>query len=268
MSAYAVFGNLVEQFRSWRERAREADLLRSMSDRELSDLGLTRSDVERVIAGTYTGPRNDRSNRLQTVAPALSHPSGAPPLWLFCLEFGDLRVRGRRACLCLVVLCGYVWGLGTVATHPEVGYLVVWLCDTQSHAVAHMDWAERENIFAPSRRFQASLSPDVSMASGSSDRRDIRKTYNKETLCSRKRVRTLQTQVGPCEGIKPGNMRLYLSRFASPSVSTYIIMPAHSNSLSLLLYQTAYAFGDTPLNDTCGRTMSSNGPPHHPRTKR
>ena len=61
MSAYAVFGNLVEQFRSWRERAREADLLRSMSDRELSDLGLTRSDVERVIAGTYTGPRNDRS---------------------------------------------------------------------------------------------------------------------------------------------------------------------------------------------------------------
>lgn len=57
MSNVSFIGNLVNRFHSWREQLREADLLRSMSDRELSDLGLTRGDVERVISGTYLDKR-------------------------------------------------------------------------------------------------------------------------------------------------------------------------------------------------------------------
>lgn len=57
MSNLAFLGTLVSRFHSWRERLREADLLRSMTDRELADLGLSRSDVERVISGTYLDPQ-------------------------------------------------------------------------------------------------------------------------------------------------------------------------------------------------------------------
>ncbi|AMW34008.1 DUF1127 domain-containing protein [Haematospirillum jordaniae] len=63
MSASTVFGSLIEQFRSWRDRTREADLLRSMSDRELMDLGLSRGDVEQIIAGTYLDRRKVQARR-------------------------------------------------------------------------------------------------------------------------------------------------------------------------------------------------------------
>lgn len=57
MSNVSFLGNLVNRFYAWREQLREADLLRSMSDRELADLGLSRGDVERVISGTYLDKR-------------------------------------------------------------------------------------------------------------------------------------------------------------------------------------------------------------------
>lgn len=75
MSASTVFGSLMEQFRSWRDRTREADLLRSMSDRELVDLGLTRDDVERVIAGTYLDTREASEHRTQAPTPRDARPS-------------------------------------------------------------------------------------------------------------------------------------------------------------------------------------------------
>lgn len=64
MSNVTFLGALVTRFHAWREQLREADLLRSMSDRELADLGLTRGDVERVISGTYMDARKNDDQRI------------------------------------------------------------------------------------------------------------------------------------------------------------------------------------------------------------
>lgn len=57
MTAPRFLRKITDGFHAWRQRAHEADILRSMSDRDLADLALTRADVERVIAGTYVDPR-------------------------------------------------------------------------------------------------------------------------------------------------------------------------------------------------------------------
>ena len=39
--------------RKWRERDRERRALQTMSDRDLADIGLVRSDIEAVVRGNY-----------------------------------------------------------------------------------------------------------------------------------------------------------------------------------------------------------------------
>lgn len=57
MTAPRFLRKITDGYTAWRQRAHEADVLRSMSDRDLADLALTRADVERVISGTYVDPR-------------------------------------------------------------------------------------------------------------------------------------------------------------------------------------------------------------------
>lgn len=54
---YAV----VSAFARWREKARLREELGGMTERELSDMGLTRNDLPAVIDGSYRDPRGLRS---------------------------------------------------------------------------------------------------------------------------------------------------------------------------------------------------------------
>lgn len=47
-------------FRAWREKQASMAELEMMSDRELIDIGLTRSDVRRVFADNYNNDLRDR----------------------------------------------------------------------------------------------------------------------------------------------------------------------------------------------------------------
>lgn len=48
---------LYTRIAAWQERRAEAMLLRTMSDRGLADIGLSRCDVEQVLDGSYEDPR-------------------------------------------------------------------------------------------------------------------------------------------------------------------------------------------------------------------
>ena len=54
------FRALVAAFRAWREKQAAIAELEMMSDRELTDIGLTRADVHRVFADNYNGDLQDR----------------------------------------------------------------------------------------------------------------------------------------------------------------------------------------------------------------
>lgn len=49
---FMSFVRMIQQFRNYH---REIDELSQLSDRELADIGLDRSDIKRVAAGTYNG---------------------------------------------------------------------------------------------------------------------------------------------------------------------------------------------------------------------
>lgn len=50
-----MFTSLIRLFQQLRKYHRELDELSQLSDRELADIGLDRSDIKRVAAGTYNG---------------------------------------------------------------------------------------------------------------------------------------------------------------------------------------------------------------------
>ena len=49
---------IVNGVRQWRERNRDRHALQSLSDRELADIGLTRSDIEAALRGDYARARH------------------------------------------------------------------------------------------------------------------------------------------------------------------------------------------------------------------
>jgi len=59
MKSTGLMHKITTAWKEWRRKAAEAHILRNMSDRELSDLALTRVDVERIIDGTYVDPREE-----------------------------------------------------------------------------------------------------------------------------------------------------------------------------------------------------------------
>ncbi len=46
-----LIDSIVETIRQWRTRSRAAQDLHSMSDRQLSDIGIGRGDIEAVVSG-------------------------------------------------------------------------------------------------------------------------------------------------------------------------------------------------------------------------
>lgn len=50
-----MFLSFVRMIQKFREYQRHMDELSQLSDRELADIGLDRSDIQRVAAGTYQG---------------------------------------------------------------------------------------------------------------------------------------------------------------------------------------------------------------------
>ncbi|MQX37521.1 DUF1127 domain-containing protein [Roseospira navarrensis] len=49
----SVFGWIARSVRAWMNRMELANTLRAMDDHQLADIGLTRGDIEEVIAGRY-----------------------------------------------------------------------------------------------------------------------------------------------------------------------------------------------------------------------
>ena len=49
---------IVSGVRKWRERNRDRHALQSLSDRDLADIGLTRSDIEAALRGGLTRARH------------------------------------------------------------------------------------------------------------------------------------------------------------------------------------------------------------------
>jgi uncharacterized protein YjiS (DUF1127 family) len=47
--------SLIRAFHSFRDYQRNVSELSQLSDRELADIGIDRSDIPRVAAGTYNG---------------------------------------------------------------------------------------------------------------------------------------------------------------------------------------------------------------------
>ena len=47
--------SLIRMFQAFREYQRNVSELSQLSDRELADIGLDRSDIPRVASGTYQG---------------------------------------------------------------------------------------------------------------------------------------------------------------------------------------------------------------------
>lgn len=54
----SIFSSLMSHLIRWQERRAEQMVLRTMSDRGLADIGLTRGDVENVLSGSYDDPRD------------------------------------------------------------------------------------------------------------------------------------------------------------------------------------------------------------------
>lgn len=54
----SVLSSLIARFTRWQEQRAESTLLRTMSDRGLADIGLSRGDVDRVLDGSYEDPRD------------------------------------------------------------------------------------------------------------------------------------------------------------------------------------------------------------------
>ncbi|WP_019644348.1 DUF1127 domain-containing protein [Novispirillum itersonii] len=54
----SILSSLIARFSRWQEERAEAYLLRTMSDRGLADIGLTRGDVDQVLNGAYEDPRD------------------------------------------------------------------------------------------------------------------------------------------------------------------------------------------------------------------
>ncbi|HUN42624.1 MAG TPA: DUF1127 domain-containing protein [Acetobacteraceae bacterium] len=54
------FRALIAAFRAWREKQAAIAELHMMTDRELTDIGLTRADVHRVFNDNYNADLNDR----------------------------------------------------------------------------------------------------------------------------------------------------------------------------------------------------------------
>jgi uncharacterized protein YjiS (DUF1127 family) len=52
---------LINALRSWRNRSRVSDMLYSMSDRQLADIGIDRSDIAAVANGSF-----ERSSRVRS----------------------------------------------------------------------------------------------------------------------------------------------------------------------------------------------------------
>ena len=52
---------LINALRSWRNRSRVSDMLYSMSDRQLADIGIDRSDIAAVANGSF-----ERSSRARS----------------------------------------------------------------------------------------------------------------------------------------------------------------------------------------------------------
>lgn len=50
-----MFLSLIRMIQAFREYNRNLDELPRLSDRELADIGLDRSDIQRVAAGSYNG---------------------------------------------------------------------------------------------------------------------------------------------------------------------------------------------------------------------
>jgi uncharacterized protein YjiS (DUF1127 family) len=50
-----MFLSLIRMIQAFREYHRNLDELSQLSDRELADIGLDRSDIKRVAAGSYNG---------------------------------------------------------------------------------------------------------------------------------------------------------------------------------------------------------------------
>lgn len=50
-----MFLSLIRMIQAFREYHRNLEELSQLSDRELADIGLDRSDIKRVAAGSYNG---------------------------------------------------------------------------------------------------------------------------------------------------------------------------------------------------------------------
>ena len=50
-----MFISLIRAFRAFRDYQRNVSELSQLSDRELADIGLDRSDIQRVASGHYNG---------------------------------------------------------------------------------------------------------------------------------------------------------------------------------------------------------------------
>jgi uncharacterized protein YjiS (DUF1127 family) len=78
--AAATLKRLCRAYLAWRTESAMAGLLQSMSDRELSDIGLSRSDIGGAVARMWaprdTGPQNTETDELiGDFAPAGYAPS-------------------------------------------------------------------------------------------------------------------------------------------------------------------------------------------------
>ena len=72
--------SLIRMFQAFQDYQRNVNELSQLSDRELADIGLDRSDIPRVAAGTYNG--SSSSQLIERITPAspraLSYPAYRP----------------------------------------------------------------------------------------------------------------------------------------------------------------------------------------------
>ncbi len=51
-----ILERIVDSFRRWREKSDLRNTLSRMDDRQLADIGLSRSDIDAVVSGHYHRP--------------------------------------------------------------------------------------------------------------------------------------------------------------------------------------------------------------------
>jgi uncharacterized protein YjiS (DUF1127 family) len=56
-----ILERIVDSFRRWRDRSELRNTLCRMDDRQLADIGLTRSDIDAVVSGHYHRPPMHRA---------------------------------------------------------------------------------------------------------------------------------------------------------------------------------------------------------------